>query len=71
MKINFFEETDTALIEFTSKPVVEVVETREVSEDVFLDLDENGNLVSMTIEHAEANANIRDFAFERQPKVNA
>lgn len=68
MKINFFEDTDTALIEFTSKPVVE---TREVSEDVYLDLDKNGNLVSMTIEHAEEKANILDFAFERQPKVNA
>ena len=68
MKINFFEDTDTALIEFTSKPVVE---TREVAEDIYLDLDENGNLVSMTIEHAEEKANIRDFAFERQPKVNA
>ena len=68
MKINFFEDTDTALIEFTSKLVVE---TREVSEDIYLDLDENGNLVSMTIEHAEEKANIRDFAFQRQPKVNA
>ena len=68
MKINFFEDTDTALIEFTCRPVVE---TREVSEDVYLDLDENGNLVSMTIEHADEKANIRDFAFERQPKVNA
>ena len=68
MKINFFEDTDTALIEFTSKLVVE---TREVAEDIYLDLDENGNLVSMTIEHADEKANIRDFAFERQPKVNA
>ena len=68
MKINFFEDTDTALIEFTSKLVVE---TREVAEDIYLDLDENGNLVSMTIEDAEEKANIRDFAFERQPKVNA
>lgn len=68
MKINFFEDTDTALIEFTSKPIVE---TREVSENVYLDLDKNGNLVSMTIEHAEEKANIRDFAFERRPKVSA
>ena len=68
MKINFFEDTDTALIEFTSKPVVE---TREASEDVYLDLDKNGNLVSMTIEHAEEKASIRDFAFERRPRVSA
>ena len=68
MKINYFEDTDTALIEFTSKLVAE---TREVSENIYLDLDENGNLVSMTIEHAEESANIRDFAFEHQPRVNA
>ena len=68
MKINFFEDTDTAQIEFTSKAVIE---TREVSENVYLDLDENGTLVSMTIEHAEEKANIRDFAFERRPKVSA
>ena len=49
MKISYFEDTDTALFEFTSE---RVAETREVSENIYLDLDENGNLVSMTIEHA-------------------
>jgi uncharacterized protein YuzE len=68
MKINYFEDTDTALIEFTSR---EVVETREVSESVYLDLDQDGNLVSMTVEHAGEKANIQDFAFERQTKVSA
>ena len=67
MKINYFEDTDTALIEFTSE---RVAETREMSENIYLDLDESGNLVSMTIEHAGERANIRDFAFEHQPKVN-
>lgn len=68
MKINYFEDTDTALIEFTNR---EVVETREVSESVYLDLDSEGNLVSMTVEHAGEKANIQDFAFERQAKVSA
>ena len=67
MKINYFEDTDTALIEFTSE---RVAETREVSENIYLDLDESGNLVSMTIEPAGELANIRDFAFEHHPKVN-
>ena len=58
MKINYFEDTDTALIHFTEK---KVVETREVSENVYLDLDEQGNLVSMTLEHAVEKANIEDF----------
>jgi uncharacterized protein YuzE len=47
------------------------VETREVSENVYLDLDGSGNLVSMTIEHAGEKANILDFAFERLPKQRA
>lgn len=68
MKVNYFEDTDTAHIEFTTEPVVE---TREVSESVYLDLDGNGNLVSMTIEHAGEKANILDFAFERLPKRSA
>lgn len=62
MKINYFEDTDTALIVFTNR---KVVETREVSENVYLDLDAVGNLVSMTVEHAGEKANIQEFAFER------
>ncbi len=68
MKINYFEDTDTALIQFTDG---EVVETREVSENVYLDLDASGNHVSMTVEHASEKANIEDFAFERLKKVVA
>lgn len=68
MKVNYFEDTDTAHIEFTAQPVVE---TREVSESVYVDLDGEGNLVSMTIEHAGEKANILDFAFERLPKRSA
>jgi uncharacterized protein YuzE len=41
-----------------------VAETKEISEDVFVDLDASGRLVSMTIEHAKTSASIRDFSFE-------
>lgn len=50
MKIRYFSDTDTALIEFSN---VSVVETKEISENIYIDLDEKGNLVSMTIEHAK------------------
>ena len=63
MRVNYFEDPDTALIELTDQPVAE---TREVSESVMLDLDADGNLVSMTIEHASEKANIQDFSFERK-----
>lgn len=60
MKIKYFPDTDTALVEFSDK---EVHETKEISESVYVDIDENGNLVSMTIEHAKANAGMREFSF--------
>ncbi len=36
MKIKYFNDTDTALIEFTDK---QVEETREISENIYIDLD--------------------------------
>ena len=68
MKINYFEDTDTAFIEFTSE---RVAETRELCENIYLDLDEHGNLVSMKLEHAKTSANILDFTFERQGKQSS
>jgi len=49
MKIKYFKDSDTALLEFSGAAVRE---TREISENVYVDLDDNGNPVSMTIEHA-------------------
>ncbi len=41
MKIRYFSDTDTALIEFSNKSVAE---TKEISENLYIDLDEKGNL---------------------------
>ena len=65
MKVKYFEDTDTALLEFTGR---EVAETREISENVYVDLDANGNIVSITIEHARTNANLPELAYEAMPK---
>ena len=61
MKVKYFSDTDTALVEFTDN---EVVETKEVGENIYLDLDRNGNLVSMTIEHARSNARLQEFSYQ-------
>jgi len=61
MKVKYFSDTDTAQVEFTSK---EVIETKEISENVYVDLDENGNLVNMTIEHAKENAGLSEFSYQ-------
>ncbi len=61
MKIRYFSDTDTAQVEFVDK---KFFETREINENIYVDLDEEGNLVSMTIEHAKANAGLREFSFQ-------
>jgi uncharacterized protein YuzE len=61
MKIKYFPDTDTALIEFTTHAVAE---TREISEDIYVDLDPDGKLVSMTIEHARTAAAIKELSFQ-------
>ena len=61
MRVKYFSDTDTALVEFTDH---EVAETREISENIYVDLDRDGNLVSMTIEHARSNARLQEFSYQ-------
>jgi uncharacterized protein YuzE len=66
MKIKYFEDTDTALIEFSTSLIVE---TREINENIHLDLDKEGNLVGMTIEHAKSQAGISEVSFQNMKGV--
>ena len=68
MKVKYFPDTDTALIEFTDG---QVVETREINENVYIDVDEKGNMVSMTIEHAKASAGLWEVSFQEMMEVPA
>lgn len=68
MKIRYFTDTDTALIEFSNRPIVE---TREISESLYIDLDSMGNLVSMTVEHAKEKANISELTYLQMDKIIA
>jgi uncharacterized protein YuzE len=40
-----------------------VIETKAISENLYIDLDEHGNLVSMTIEHAKDKAGILEISY--------
>jgi uncharacterized protein YuzE len=62
MKIKYFEDTDTAQMELSDH---EVVETREINENLCIDLDAQGNVVNLTIEHASIQADMRELAFTR------
>lgn len=61
MKVKYFPDTDTAHVEFTEK---DVFETKEISENSYIDLDAKGNIVSMTIEHAKVNAGLQEFSYQ-------
>lgn len=61
MNVKYFRGTDTALLEFSDRLVEE---TREISENIYVDLDKDGNLVSMTIEHAQQTASLPNVVVE-------
>ncbi len=62
MKIKYFQDTDTLYIEL--RPV-EVAETKDLDEHTLLDLDGEGNVCGITIEHARDRAEIPTFSYEQ------
>jgi uncharacterized protein YuzE len=65
MEIKYFPDTDSLSINFTDKGIVE---TRDLNENTLIELDQDGYLVSMTIEHAQQQANINDFSYHQVVK---
>jgi uncharacterized protein YuzE len=64
MKIKYFADTDTLYIEFRDVPVSE---TRDLDENTLLDLDTQGNICAITVEHASTRAGIPEFSYEQIP----
>ncbi len=62
MKIKYFQDTDTLYIEFRREAVSE---TKELDENTMLDLDRNGNICALTIEHASERTEIPSFSYEQ------
>lgn len=49
MKLSYYPETDTLYIDFKDEPGAD---TREVAQDVVIDLNAGGGIVGVEIEHA-------------------
>lgn len=62
MKVHYFQDTDTLLIEFSEEAVAE---TRDLDEDTILDIDRKGNICSITMEHASTRAGAPHFSYEQ------
>jgi uncharacterized protein YuzE len=61
MKVKYFPDTDTLLVDFSDR---KVVETRDLNENVLVELDESGRVVSMTIEHAKQQTDVAEFSYQ-------
>jgi uncharacterized protein YuzE len=66
MQIKYFQNTDTLLMNFNNN---EIHETKDINENMLVELDKNGNIVSMTLEHAKNYANINDLSYQQLASV--
>jgi uncharacterized protein YuzE len=55
MKIQYFHDTDTLYIEFNAQ---RITETRDLDDNTVLDLDAEGRVCAITLEHASLRANL-------------
>jgi uncharacterized protein YuzE len=64
VKIKYFADTDTLYIELKAGTVAE---TRDLDENMLLDVDADGNICAITIEHASLRAGAPEVLYERVP----
>jgi uncharacterized protein YuzE len=64
MKINYHPETDSLYIDFGALPATE---SEEVREGVVIDLDENGNITGVDIQHASQKLDLTSFEMTAIP----
>lgn len=62
MKIRYFEDTDTLFIELRDGAATE---TLDLDENTLIDVDAEGRMVAITIEHAKDRAELSNFVYER------
>ncbi len=61
MNVRYFPDTDTLVLNFSDK---KIAETKDLNENILIELDEEGHLVSMTIEHAKQQTNVGEFSYQ-------
>ena len=64
MDVKYFQGTYTLLISFSDE---KIVETRDVNEDVLIEVCTEGKIVSVTIEHAGEHINVSNLSYEQIP----
>lgn len=58
MKMSYFQDTDTLYIEFKE---ADVVETKDLDQNTILDLDVDGHIIAITVEHASNRTDVHQL----------
>ncbi len=61
MNVTYFSDTDTMYLELGAK---EPVETKEIADNLYIDFDNEGRIVALTIEHAKGSGVATDFSYQ-------
>lgn len=64
MHAKYFPDTDTLLLTFSNTAIAE---TFDLNEHVLVEVDREGRIVSMTIEHAKQQTDVNEFSYQRAP----
>jgi uncharacterized protein YuzE len=61
MQAKYFPDTDTLLLRFSDR---ETAETYDLNEDVLVEVDKDGRVVNLTIEHAKQQTDVNEFSYQ-------
>ncbi len=68
MDVRYFQGTETLMIDFSDS---EIVETRDAGEDLLIELDADGKIVCLTIEHAGEHIDVSNRCLETFLRVDS
>jgi len=68
MRVEYFEDTDTLQITFKEGTVAD---SRDLDENTLVEVDAEGQLVTITIEHAQERADLESFLYKKYPRAAA
>ncbi|MBW8873495.1 MAG: DUF2283 domain-containing protein [Acidobacteria bacterium] len=68
MRVEYFEDTDTLQITFKEG---NVADSRDLDENTLVEVDAEGQLVTITIEHAQERADLESFLYKKYPRAAA
>ena len=64
MRLNYYPETDSLYIDFSTTPSVE---SREISEGIVLDYDSEGHLTGIDIDNASHKIDLQEVVLSKIP----